>query len=134
MGELPQATNGALRGIRLAAKAVATSHPHGNDRPNPILLECMLSQTIAFDLSIGRQMSLNKARSPTERFCALCDLLDVARAMAPRDPAACERRRRALAARERDREQLRAHFRRLLAAGRKSQAVPPVVQDPLDTA
>ncbi len=73
-----------------------------------------------FAASIVRQISLNKSRSPTERLTALCDLLDAVRAMAPRSPAACQRRRRALAARERNREQLRAHFRRILAARRPS--------------
>lgn len=69
-----------------------------------------------FDQSIREQIALNQARTPTERFMALCDLLDAARAMAPRDAAACERRRRAMAAREHQREQWRAQFRRFLAA------------------
>lgn len=82
----------------------------------------MATGTDTFEGSIGRQISLNKARSPTDRLAALCDLLDAVRAMAPRDPIARQRRRRALAARERDREQLRAHFRRILAARRADAA------------
>ncbi len=82
----------------------------------------MATGTDTFEGSIGRQISLNRARSPTERFTALCDLLDAVRAMAPRDPAACQRRRRALAARELDREQLRAHFRQILATRRADAA------------
>ncbi len=75
-----------------------------------------------FEASIRRQISLNKARSPTDRLAALCDLLDAVRAMAPRGPVACQRRRRALAARERNREQLCAHFRRILATRRADAA------------
>lgn len=70
-----------------------------------------------FERSIREQIALNQARTPTERFQALCDLLDAARAMAPRGPEARERRLRALAARQRDREELRAFCRRCLAAG-----------------
>ena len=72
----------------------------------------------AFDRAVREQIAANRARTPTERFLALCDLLDVVHAMAPRDPAAQERRRRALAAREREREQWRAEFRQFLAAQR----------------
>ena len=71
-----------------------------------------------FERSIHRQISLNRARTATERLNALCDLLDAARAMAPRGPDARQRRHRALAARERDREQSRARIRQLLAAHR----------------
>lgn len=69
--------------------------------------------------SVIRQIILNQARTPTERFEALCNLLDAARAMAPLDPAACERRRRVMATRKRDREKLRALFRKLSAGGRQ---------------
>jgi hypothetical protein len=72
----------------------------------------------AFERSIRWQIELNQARTPTERFLALCDLLDTAREIAPKGPEARERRLRALAVREREREQLRAEFRRLLAAQR----------------
>ncbi|HXE55549.1 MAG TPA: hypothetical protein VN541_21175 [Tepidisphaeraceae bacterium] len=71
-----------------------------------------------FDRSIRRQIELNKARSPSERFLALCELLDAVRAMAPRDAAARQRRLRALAARQLEREQWRAQCRRFLAAQR----------------
>ncbi|HEX4792965.1 MAG TPA: hypothetical protein VH370_04185 [Humisphaera sp.] len=71
-----------------------------------------------FDKSILRQIAINRARTPTERFLALCDLLDAARAMAPTDPAARERRMRARAARLQEKEQWRAEYRRLFAANR----------------
>jgi hypothetical protein len=68
-----------------------------------------------FDRSVREQIAINQARTPTERFLALCDLLDAVRAMAPQDPEARERRRRALVAREREREELRAFCRRHIA-------------------
>jgi hypothetical protein len=43
-----------------------------------------------FDRSIREQ----RARTPTQRFLALCELLDVARAMVPRGPEARARRLR----------------------------------------
>lgn len=82
----------------------------------------MSTRNDTFKASIGRQISLNKARTPTDRLAALCDLLDAVRAMAPRNPAACQRRRRALIAREQNREQLCAHFRRILATRRADAA------------
>src|SRR5687768_17622430 len=54
--------------------------------------------------SVHRQILLNRARTPTERLNALCELLDLARAMAPQDPDARERRRRAMAIRQQDRK------------------------------
>jgi hypothetical protein len=71
-----------------------------------------------FDASILRQIEINRSRTPTQRFEALCDLLDAARAMAPNDAAARERRLRIKAAREKEREQFRAEYRRLFAANR----------------
>ena len=71
-----------------------------------------------FDQSIRRQIEINQARTPTERFLALWELLDAAREMAPSDPVAQERRRRALALRQQDREQWRAQIRRFTAAQR----------------
>jgi hypothetical protein len=71
-----------------------------------------------FDASIRRQIEINRSRTPTQRFEALCDLLDAARAMAPNDPAARERRRRIKAARQQERERFRAEYRRLFAANR----------------
>jgi hypothetical protein len=69
-----------------------------------------------FERSIREQIALNRARTPTQRFLALCDLLDAARAMAPRGPEARARRLRALAARQLERERWRAEIRRLAAA------------------
>jgi hypothetical protein len=82
----------------------------------------MAAATNPFARSIERQISLNRARTPTERLNALCDLLDAVRAMAPRGEDARVHRCRAQAARERNREQLRAHFRQLIAAGRTDVA------------
>ena len=71
-----------------------------------------------FDRSIHQQIALNQARTPTQRMQALCELLDAARAMAPKDAEARARRLRAQAVREQNREQFRAHLRRLIAAQR----------------
>jgi hypothetical protein len=71
-----------------------------------------------FERSVNRQIAVNQSRSATERFSALCDLLDLARAMAPQDEAARVRRHRALAARQRDREQWRDQCRQFLASQR----------------
>jgi hypothetical protein len=71
-----------------------------------------------FRRSIQHQIRLNRSRTPTERMKALCDLLDAARALAPSSSDAVERRRRAQALRQRDREEMRA----LLAAGRPAAA------------
>jgi hypothetical protein len=72
----------------------------------------------SFDRSIRRQIEINRARTPTQRMQALCDLLDAARAMAPRDEAARQRRLRAARLRDQDRERRHAQFRRFLAAQR----------------
>ena len=77
-----------------------------------------------FERSIRLQIELNRARTPTERFLALCDLLDAARAMAPTGPEADQRRLRALERRQREREQLRATFRAIIAGERKT--LPPL--------
>jgi hypothetical protein len=61
-------------------------------------------------------------RTPSERFLAPCALLDFANAIAPKTPEADARRRRALTVRERDREEVREHFRRLIAAERRAAA------------
>jgi hypothetical protein len=76
----------------------------------------------AFRASVLEQIRINRARTPTERFLALCALLDFANAIAPKTPAAEARRRRALAARALDREEMREHFRRLIAAQRRAVA------------
>jgi hypothetical protein len=78
-----------------------------------------------FQRSIQEQIRINQARTPTERFQALLDLLEVAREMAPKGPEARERRLRALAAREREREKFRAELRRLIAS-QPSDAPPGV--------
>jgi hypothetical protein len=80
----------------------------------------MLPSDDRFRQTIRRQIAINQARTPTERFLALCDLLDAARAMAPKDPAARERRLRAKGVRDREREQSRAEYRRLLASQRST--------------
>jgi hypothetical protein len=77
-------------------------------------------QDAMFERSILQQIALNRARTPTERLVAMCDMLDAVRAMAPRTPAAAERRLRALAIREQEREQFRAQCRRWAAAQRAS--------------
>jgi hypothetical protein len=79
----------------------------------------MLPDRSIFERSVREQIALNQARTPTERFLALCELLDAACAMAPKDPEARQRRLRALAERQRDRERLREHFRRLIARQRQ---------------
>ena len=71
-----------------------------------------------FEQSVGRQIALNQARTPSERLTALCELLDAVRAMAPAGEEARERRMRALSARRLEREQWRAQCRRLLTAQR----------------
>ena len=75
-----------------------------------------------FEQSILRQIKINQARTPTQRFLALCELREAARAMMPTDPAAQERYRRAKAVREREREQWRAEYRRLFAANQTDPA------------
>lgn len=78
----------------------------------------MFPSDINFQKSIRRQIAVNRARTPTERFMAMCDLIDAALAMAPTDPAAVERRLRVKAARQEEKERWRAEFRRLFAANR----------------
>ena len=73
-----------------------------------------------FERSVREQIAINRARTPTDRLLALCDMLDAIRAMAPRSPEAAERRLRALAVREQEREQFRARCRRWAAAERTS--------------
>jgi hypothetical protein len=82
----------------------------------------MLPSNDRFRQTVLRQIALNQSRTPTERFLALCDLLGAARAMAPEDPAACERRLRAKSLSDSERERSRAEFRRLLANAQASSA------------
>lgn len=72
----------------------------------------------AFRKSVRRQIEINRARTPTERFQAFLDLLEAARAMAPTDPGSVARRRRARRRRDREREEFREFCRRLVAAER----------------
>jgi hypothetical protein len=71
-----------------------------------------------FQRSILEQIAINQARTPSQRFVALCELLDSARAMAPKGPEAQEQRRRAAAARELERERWREQCRQIIAAQR----------------
>jgi hypothetical protein len=64
------------------------------------------------------QIEINRQRTPTQRFEALCALLDAVAEMAPKDPAAVERRRRAFLAHQRQRELWREQHRRFLATHR----------------
>jgi hypothetical protein len=83
----------------------------------------MLTNEDLFQRSVNEQIAINRARTPGERFQALCDLLDAARGMAPTGPEAEDRRRRAESVRQRDREQWRDEFRQFIAAQRaKNQA------------
>ena len=75
-----------------------------------------------FTRSIKMQIELNRARTPTQRFEALCDLLESLRAMAPRDLDAIQRRKRISEMRERDREKSHAEWRRLYATQRTDTA------------
>jgi hypothetical protein len=71
-----------------------------------------------FDRSRRLQIEINRQRTPTQRFEALCALLDVTIEMAPKGEVAAERRRRALAARQQQQERWREQHRRFLAAHR----------------
>lgn len=85
----------------------------------------MSPSDVDFQKSIRRQIALNRSRTPTERFLALCDLLEAARQMAPMDPASCERRRRVEAARQKERERWHAEYKQFIAA-HQSGAAPRV--------
>lgn len=80
----------------------------------------MLTAKSSFDRSIERQLAINRSRTPTERFLALCDLLDFVRATVPNDPASRERRLRAQSIRREERERLREQWRQIIAAQRFS--------------
>ena len=72
----------------------------------------------AFRKSVRRQIEINRARTPTERFEAFLELMETAWAMAPMDDEAVERRRRVEERRGREREALREFCRRLAEAER----------------
>ena len=78
----------------------------------------MIPAKSVFQRSVDQQIAINQARTPSQRFSALCELLDAAGAMAPGGLEAEERRRRAAAARQLEREQWRVQCRRFLAAQR----------------
>src|SRR3954465_868464 len=78
---------------------------------------------VDFDQSIRRQITMNQARSPDERFAALCDLLRAAARMTPHDPDAKQRRQRIVPEKQRERERFRAEWSRLFAAYRASEGL-----------
>ena len=82
----------------------------------------MLPSAADFERSTREQIAINRARTPTERMQALCDLLDAARAMAPMDPESIARRRRVYEARQKLREKWRDEYRRFVAAYRNDAA------------
>lgn len=75
-----------------------------------------MANITGFDRGILQQVRINQARTPTGRFLAFCALLDAARAVAPADPEARDRRKQALRIRHLEREQLREQHRRLYSA------------------
>lgn len=79
-------------------------------------------QCRALKLRRRRQIEENRARTPTERFLALCSLLDAVEAMAPTDELSQQRSQRVLARRGREKEEWRAYFRRLAAAERRESS------------
>ncbi len=78
----------------------------------------MLPSAKIFQRSIDQQIAINRARSSSERFEALCELLDAARALAPTGAEAQERRQLAEASRQLDREKWRVKCRQFLATQR----------------
>jgi hypothetical protein len=82
----------------------------------------MLPDLSTFRRSIREQIAINQARTPTERFLALCDLLDTIRAMAPQTPEARQARRQAMARRQQAHEELREFCRRHIALERARAA------------
>jgi len=80
--------------------------------------QVLMSDKNPFNEAIRGQIAANLARTPSDRFMSLCELLDLAREMAPRDPISQERRSRALRARSLQQEQRHADFRRFIATQR----------------
>ena len=78
----------------------------------------MLPHESIFRRSILRQIEINRARTPHQRFMAFCELMQAAEAMAPQDAAAQERRRRAVELKQRERERSRAEWKRWIAEQR----------------
>lgn len=80
-------------------------------------------RTMAWDpselnLSIPEQVKINQARTPTERFLAMCDLLDYMCAKEALDPEFAEQQRALRATRAREKEEMRAYFRQIIAERR----------------
>jgi hypothetical protein len=75
-----------------------------------------------YDPSILQQIAINRARTPTQRFLALCELLEAQRAMAPKDEAARQRSLKVQALRQREREHSHAQWRKLFGAQRARAA------------
>lgn len=82
------------------------------------MMRCMSPSAAAFQRSIDHQIRINQARTPGERLDALCELMDIARAMAPTGVEAEHRRRSIRVAREKEKERWREQCRRHIAAQR----------------
>jgi hypothetical protein len=78
----------------------------------------MVAPEDPFERARRKQAAANRERTPTERFEALCALLDFADQTAPRDAAAVERRRQVLLVRTVEKEKWREQLRRLAASQR----------------
>jgi hypothetical protein len=76
-----------------------------------------------FERSIRVQIEMNRARTPDQRFDALCQLLEELEAFTPQDSDAQKRRQLIQDAKERERERFRAEWSKLFAAYRASQGV-----------
>jgi hypothetical protein len=75
-----------------------------------------------FDEEALREIRVNQSRTPTERFKALCALLEAERAKALHDLAFRERLRQAQAVREKERKAFRALLRRIVAAEQSAKS------------
>ena len=89
----------------------------------------LLPDASIFRRSVRQQIAINQARTPTERFVALCDLLDFVRAASPQTPEARQARRRALARRQQEHEGLREFCRRHAAPQRANASSDPLNHD-----
>lgn len=78
----------------------------------------MMPSAKVFQRSIDQQIAMNQARNPSQRFEALCTLMDAARTLAPTGVEAENRRHLAEAARQLDRERWRDKCRQFLATQR----------------
>jgi hypothetical protein len=110
------------RPCSIAKRNSATAGTRDNPSAMHVELPEMELNRDMFQRSVNEQIAINQARTPTQRFQALCDLLDFARAMAPKGPEAQARRRLALAAREREKDKLREFLRRHIARQRSDDS------------